>query len=181
MKFVLTILFIISFFSVSKSQNLYSLHTKWDDDFQQWELKLNEGELEGDIEMLWRLRNDIREWTYKIDGQRGSIKQKWDNNLNTWELRSPNEVINISTVWSGDFSSFRISNGDITIKVERTHIQRDPIEWVISDQKEGNFTWYNEFEYDLRDWVIIDELGEGISLEMKLAAVFVTVLFSFIK
>ena len=179
MRIILGIVFCLCPFVTIWGQNLYSLHTEWDDNIQQWEIIANEGEIEGEIEMTWRMRNDITEWSYRIDGKRGSIQQKWDNNRNNWELRSGSEIVNISTVWAGDFSTFRISNGDVSIRVERANFQNDPIEWVISSEKEGRFLWYNENSGDLRDWIIIDELSVGIPFEIKLAAVFVTVLFSF--
>ncbi|GLR16877.1 hypothetical protein GCM10007940_14920 [Portibacter lacus] len=175
--------FYILFFFLSTpflgvSQNLYSLHTQWDDDIKQWEIKLDEGEIEGEIEMTWRLRGDMTDWTYRIDGKRGTIKQKWENNANVWELRSGSTIVKISTVWSGDFSSFRISDGIKTFKIERKFLNTDPIEWSIMDDEDDLFFWYNEFQNDIRDWIIEDRLPEDFSLELKLAAVFVSILHS---
>lgn len=175
MKWLFLIL-LISF--QAEAQNLYSLHTQWDDDIKQWDLLLNEGELEGSIEMKWRLRNDLTEWTFRVGDRSGTIQQKWDNNANVWELRSGNSIIRISTVWSGDYSSWRISDGEVTLKIERPVIQPDPIEWRAANQLDDQFFWYNENPFDIRDWIIEDYLPEEYSFEMKLAAVFVSILHS---
>ena len=128
--------------------------------------------------MTWRLRNDFSEWNYRIDGRRGSIQKKWDNNPNVWELRSGSHVISISTVWTGDFSTWRISDGNKTIKIERPFRNVDPIEWRIVGEDADLFFWYNENEADIRDWVIEDYLSDDFSLELKLAALFVSILHS---
>jgi len=154
------------------------LHTQWDDEITQWDIKLDEGEIEGSIEMTWRLRNDFTEWNYRIDGLRGSIQQKWDNNPNVWELRSGGLLVSISTVWTGDFNSWRISDGSTTIKVERPFLNTDPIEWRIVGEDRELFFWYNENQNDIRDWIVEDFLSEDYSLELKLAALFVTILHS---
>jgi hypothetical protein len=164
-----------------KGQNLYALHALWDDDLKQWTLECNEGDLEGSIEMRWRMKNDISVWDYNIDGQRGTISQVWDNNPNFWELRAGSELVTISTIYTGDFTSFRIKQGDLTIMVERTNYNADPIEWTIRNESEGLFYWYNEFEFDLRDWVIVDELSDNHHFELKLASVFTSILFSILN
>lgn len=181
MKVIVVCLFLILYQTSVSSQNLYSISTAWDDNFKQWVILADEGEVEGAIDMKWRLKNDISEWSYRIENKRGSLIQKWDNNLNVWELRSMESIITISTVWSGDFSSWRISNGDHFIKVERENYLNDPAEWTISDEKNGKFFWYNEYRNDLRDWVIIDELSEEVTFDMKLAAVFIAILFEVYK
>ena len=128
--------------------------------------------------MKWRLRNDYTDWTYRIGEKSGTIKQKWENNPNLWELRSSNTIVNISTIWTNDFTSFKLSDGIHTIRIERKYAGQDPIEWEISNGRFGNFTWYNEFEYDLRDWIIIDELNEEVNFELKIASIFITILQS---
>ncbi len=162
-------------------QNLYGLHALWDDDLKQWTLECDEGDIEGTIEMRWRMKNDISVWDYKVDGDRGTISQVWENNLNFWELRAGGALVTISTVYTGDFNSFRIKQGDKTITIERTHYNADPIEWSIRDESEGIFYWYNEFEFDLRDWIIVDELNDTFPFEIKLASVFMTVLISMLN
>ncbi|WP_235297869.1 hypothetical protein [Portibacter marinus] len=171
--------FLLFLYSVSlEAQSLFGLHTQWDDDIKQWDISLNEGELEGSIEMTWRMRNDFTEWNYKIGDRRGNIQQKWDNNANVWELKSVDRIVTVSTVWSGDFTSWRVNDGSHTIKIERPYLSADPIEWrIIADDKDS-FFWYNEYEYDIRDWVIEDYLDETYSLELKLAAVFISILHS---
>jgi len=171
------LLFIVLSFE-AQAQNLFSLHTQWDDDIKQWDITLDEGEIEGSIEMTWRLRNDFTEWNYRIGSERGNIKQKWDNNANKWELRSADKIVSISTIWSGDFSSWRITDGSKTLRVERPFNTADPIEWRIIGEDKDLFFWYNEFEHDIRDWVIEDYLDEEYSMELKLAAVFITILHS---
>lgn len=167
---------ILAHFSELSAQNLYALHSVWDDDVKQWEIQCEEGDTGGEVEMAWRLRNDFTEWNYRLEGKRGTIKQKWDNNPNKWELRSGDVIVSISTIWTNDFSSFRIEDGNSSIKIERTNFLNDPIEWSIVNEDNGRFTWYNEFEFDLRDWIIIDELPQEYSLELRFAAVFITVL-----
>lgn len=175
MRYLVSLLTLLHLSLTISSQNLYSINSEWDDEVKEWKLVCNEGELEGYVRMVWRLKNDITEWKYIVGEKNGFIKQKWENNPNTWELRSADGVINISTVYLNDFSSFRIKDGDHSITIENVSRTRDPIEWEIRDKDYGEFSWFNEFEFDIRDWIINDGLSEEISFEMKLAAVFMTI------
>jgi hypothetical protein len=177
---ILVAIILCSLFATStlSSQSIYSLNTEWDDEIKQWVIKVDEGEVEGEIEMTWRIRNDMTDWRYRINGQSGTIKQKWDNNPNFWELRSGSTVVSIATIWSGDFTAFRISDGNSELRIERVYRSGDPIEWKVTNVDEELFFWYNEFENDVRDWIVEDYLPDTFSFETKLAAVFVSVLYS---
>ena len=160
---LLLLLFFFTFTEIVNAQNLYSLHTEWDDDIKQWIIKCDGGELEGSISMRWRLKNDITQWDFRIGTITGSINQVWEGNPNKWELRTGNTVINISTVWLNEFNAYRISDGNTSFKIERSGFNADPIEWTIASEKEVIFYWYNEFEFDIRDWIIVDELSHEYS------------------
>lgn len=173
---VFIFLFIV-FHTALNSQSIYAVKTLWDEDFRQWEIVLDDGDLECELEMTWRLRNDPTEWNIRLDGQRGSLKQKWKENPNQWEMRFGSEIINISTIWTNDFNSYRISDGNNSIKIERANYLNDPLEWTISDERNGKLFWYNEFEFDIRDWTVIDEIeGDEISIAVKIAAVLITII-----
>lgn len=173
MKYLLSIFFIFYFNSIIFSQvELYGIGTSWDDSYKEWILYTADEEVEGELSLRWAANNDWSEWDYRIDEESGSIKQKWHNDPSQWELRGGNEIITIKTKWSNDITEWRISTGSINLTLKSKY-RNQLEEWELTTKTYGKFEMYTTYENDPRDWEIIDELDEEISLPMKLALMFV--------
>lgn len=157
-------------------QELYAINASWSDSFVEWSF-VTADEEEGSFGVRWPNRENWTEWVFEFDGYNGTLRMKWDNNPNIWELRSGGEVINIKTKWRNDFSEWRLSDGNNQLTFESRYTNNIS-EWRLKDNHFGDFTLKTEWENDPRDWNIYDDLPESITLEMKLGMVFIAVINS---
>ena len=105
----ISFLFVI-FLSINlNGQILNGIATKWSDTFSEWVLfvDIDGEEVEGELRMRWPSRNDWTEWNYRLEEETGTIKLKWRDNPNEWELRGDNEVVTARTVYNNSFREWR--------------------------------------------------------------------------
>ncbi len=176
----LIFIFLISSLTTSQAQdvyyNLYGASTAWGDSFKEWTIYADEEEIEGDLTLRWGMREAWTAWDYRLEDESGTIKIKWMNDASQWELRGGGEIITMKTIWLRDFTEWRISDGSITIKLRSKY--KDYLEeWETVGDKYGSFEMITTYENDLRDWDIVDDLTEEVSLPMKMAMMFI-VLFN---
>ncbi len=165
-----------------------TMSCRWQDSFAEWELysslrqaDLEEGEeaeeeLYGTLKLRWlNVRDDWSEWDFELGGERGTIRQKWKDDPQQWELRTySGTIITMRTVWPGDFKEWRVSDNSITLNI-RSKWTNQLDEWQVEDDAYGNFYLYTLRTRDPRDWAIEDNLDREISEEMKLAMVFLVI------
>lgn len=167
------LIFLIHSINIS-AQTLEGIALEWGDDFSEWTIFFDETE-EGEMKTRWQLGDDWTEWTYEVNGNYGQIRMKWDGRLNEWEIRGSGRIVTARTIWNNDFTEWRITNNSKTINW-RSKYKNILETWQVSSQDYGYFELYTNWEGDPRDWIIIDELDETVSLEMKMAMVFTTIL-----
>lgn len=172
----LTFLFSLILFAQTYAQELFAINAAWSDSFTEWSF-ITADEKEGSFGLRWLNGNDWTEWNFDFDGQPGTMKMKWADDPNTWELRSGGVVINIRTKWKNDFSEWRVSEGTTRLSI-RSKYTNAVGEWQAKNEQYGNFTLKSEWENDPRDWEIYDEMDTDISIEMKLAMTFIAVINS---
>ena len=166
-----------------------TVSTRWQDSFVEWEIyasmddprQLEEGEelqeeLYGELKLRWlNVRDDWSEWDFDLGGQRGTIRQKWKDDPQQWELRTyTGVVITMRTAWAGDFKEWRVSDNDITLNI-RSKWTNQFDEWQVQDTNYGDFYLYTLRSQDPRDWAVDDRLAPNISEEMKLALIFLVI------
>lgn len=194
MRFLLLLAGCCQVFSL-QAQTLSSVSTRWSDSFVEWEIyavmpadttQADEGdddedtkpeeELYGEFKLRWlHMRDDFSEWDYELGDERGTIKQKWKDDLSQWELRSySGNVITMRTMWSNDLSEWRITDNSITLNL-KSKWKNQFDEWLVDDSARGQFYLYTLAERDPRDWAIQDNLDEDVSEALKMAIIFVTV------
>lgn len=177
------------------AQTLSSVSTRWSDSFVEWEIYAvmqsdttqtdeegededakPEEELYGEFKLRWlHMRDDFSEWDYELGDERGTIKQKWKDDLSQWELRSySGNVITMRTMWSNDLSEWRITDNSVTLNL-KSKWKNQFDEWLVDDSNRGQFYLYTLAERDPRDWAIQDNLDEDVSEAMKMALIFITV------
>lgn len=161
---------------------------RWQDAFVEWEIfatpravDLEEGEepteeLYGELKLRWlNIRDDWSEWDYELGGQRGTIRQKWKDDPQQWELRNyGSTVITMRTAWTGDLKEWRVSDNSITLNI-RSKWTNQLDEWLVQDDTYGSLYLYTLRSRDPRDWAIDDRLDPAISEEMKLALIFLVI------
>lgn len=189
-RFIFTSLGVLAAFSVlAQAPILTTVSSRWQDSFVEWEIyasmddprMLEEGEemqeeRYGELKLRWlNVRDDWSEWDFDLGGQRGTIRQKWKDDPQQWELRTySGVVVTMRTAWSGDFKEWRVSDNDITLNI-RSKWANQYDEWLVQDANYGNFYLYTLRSQDPRDWAVDDKLTPNISEEMKLAMIFLVI------
>ncbi len=172
----------------AQTPTMTTIGCRWQDSFVEWEIlstlrqaDLEEGEeaeeeLYGNLKLRWlNVRDDWSEWDFELGGQRGTIRQKWKDDPQQWELRSySGSIITMRTAWSGDLKEWRVSDNSITLNIKSKWTNQLD-EWQVQDSNYGNFYLYTLRTRDPRDWAIEDNLDPTISEEMKLAMVFLVI------
>lgn len=160
------------------AQVLAGIGTEWSDSFREWNIYTLEENEPGELRLRWSTGNDWTEWNYTLGEHFGSVRIKWRNNPNEWEIRGDNVIVTARTLWNNDPREWRISgpgSRQFTLKC-RYGNQTD--EWQISDDRYGIFQMYTNWEGDPRDWVIVDELFEEVTLAEKMAMAFIVLYHS---
>lgn len=188
--------FVLSFtiHTWAQTPSMTTISCHWEDSFAEWDIfstlrtaDLEEGEevdeeLYGELKLRWlNIRDDWSEWDFELGGQRGTIRQKWKDDPQQWELRTySGAIITMRTSWNGDFKQWRISDNSITLHLKSKWTNQLD-EWLVQDDNYGNFYMYTLRARDPRDWAIDDKLYPEISEEMKFALVFIVIFNSMPK
>lgn len=177
MKLIFTTLLVGLLPYLSIGQTLTAITARWDDNFAEWNIYTDddEDEAQGQLELRWG--RDWKEWDYRIGDYTGSMEQRWREDPTQWEIRGDNEIVTARTIWFDNLTEWRLTDNDITLTL-KPRWGTFANEWVIEEEQYGTFEIYTEYEFDPRDWVIVDELSEEISLNMKMAIVFLVVYHS---
>lgn len=179
------------FLSQLHAQTISTVSTRWNDSFVEWDIYASEGQdeaestdppeevLYGELKLRWlNIRDDFSEWTYELNGERGTIKQKWKNDPTQWELRTyTGDVVTMRASWSNDFSEWRLTNNSFSLTLGSRWKNRLD-EWLTDDPNRGKFYIYTLREQDPRDWAVEDNLSEEVNEPMKMALIFLAIYHS---
>lgn len=179
------------FLSQLHAQTISTVSTRWNDSFVEWDVYASEGQdeaestdppeevLYGELKLRWlNVRDDFSEWTYELNGERGTIKQKWKNDPTQWELRTyTGDVVTMRASWSNDFSEWRLTNNSFSLTLGSRWKNRLD-EWLTDDPNRGKFYIYTLREQDPRDWAVEDNLSEEVNEPMKMALIFLAIYHS---
>ncbi len=156
---------------------LTGLSTVWGDSFAEWTIYTDDEDTTGELKQRWPLENDWTEWVFSIGDDIGYIKMKWKDDPNQWELRCKGQTITIRTVWKNDPTRWRITDNNISLTMV-SHWRNLPYEWKLQEKRWGKFEVLMTEEPDPRDWDVLDDLSDQISMPMKMAMLFITVYHS---
>ena len=177
----ITLIFFITLFpSLMFAQYITGIASKWSDDLSEWEIFTDDEEVVGELKMRWQLQGDPSEWDYRIGEEIGTIKLKWKNDPTQWEIRGYDEIVTAKMLWSNDIREWRISNNKTSLTF-KTRYGNVFDEWRVREDDYGNFEIVTRWEGDPREWEVFDELDEDLSLEMRMALVFIAVFHSIPK
>jgi len=161
----------------AQDEQINYLVSAYDDDFIEWEFWDAQEERIGSLEMSSPLRRDWTSWTYRLGDDSGDIRQKWSDNPTVWELVGYDGVITMRTQWGRDFSTWRIDAPDGKY-ILQSRFRNDGNEWFLKDDSRGAFAIFTSWTGDPRDWEILDELGDHVSRDLKIAFIFLAVYHS---
>ncbi len=157
----------------SQAQELLGIATQWNDSFAEWDVYTEEDQPNGILSLRWPTGRGWNQWTYTVGEHFGTIRQKWENDRSTWELRSGTELLTMRAIWKGDFRQWRISGSggqyDFICRYGNTWD-----EWQLRNG-EDFFLVYTNWEGDPREWIIEDGVGNAYSFAEKMAMVFIAV------
>lgn len=177
MKYLFSAILLLVLQGTLGAQYLTAISTRYDDSFVEWLFFTENEDEEGELKMRWQLQNDWTQWEYTLGDRFGTIKTKWRDNPEEWELRGNNTIVTARTIWNGDFREWRIKSSDRSFTLHsKWGNQLD--EWELRNSKHGSFTMYTDYERDPRDWVVIDELDAEVSFEEKMMLMFIVVFHS---
>jgi hypothetical protein len=175
---LLSYLVLCSFFLTPVyGQRLLSFSSKWSNQLNEWEFETDESTTAGEIRMQWTMQNDWTDWSISMDNQSGRLRLKWKDNPNEWELRLGGEIITIRTAWRGRYQEWVVTSdsGRFTIRT----VYGNTLEaWETLNKTDNYFGLYTTWEGDPRNWTVVDEMKEEVSLPTRLAMAFIAILHS---
>jgi hypothetical protein len=158
-------------------QSILGISTRYNDSFREWIIATDEDDDAGEMRMRWAFYDDWTEWDISIGDISATIKQKWKEDPNLWEIRCGDATVNARTTWPGVFNRWKLNDGHSQYNWgTKFSNQRD--EWLTDRPDDEFFQVYTYREGDPRDWVIVDQLPDEVSMAMKLAMIFLAVHFS---
>lgn len=173
-----TLFFLFLSWITLPAQYLSGIATRWNDDFSEWIIFLeNEEAEEGSLRMRWQNQRDWTVWDYRLGEWSGAIKLKWRQDPNQWEIRGNNEIVTARTLWNNNLLEWRITSGNnqFTLKSRYGNVLD---EWEIRKSNQGQFSMYTNWEGDPREWIIVDDLDDTVSITTKIAMLFIVVYHS---
>jgi hypothetical protein len=149
---------------------------KWDDNYKEWEIYTDS--LQGELTFRWKLNNGTEDWDYNFGDTLSGQIESWGGTRSEWELRSTDgEIITMKTIWTNDFTEWRITNNDQSLKLQQKW-NNDKNEWYIKDKTLGSMTLKTSWNDDFRDWEVTDDLSDKLSMHFRLAIMFVVIINS---
>jgi len=164
--------------SAHSQSYLTGISSYYDDSASEWTIygvdaEDEEKEIEGEMRIKWALRGDFSEWTLDYDNVVYTVRQKFNNDISQWSIRSEHGVTaDIRTKWNRDFSEWVINykRGKYTWK---TATRNDGSTWYYEVAENNYIEMYTANGADTRDWLINDYL-EDVDDIVKLSFLFIT-------
>lgn len=176
MKYYLILCLLVVNFQL-EGQTIIGIGTRFNDSFREWVISTDDEDVKGELRMRWSFRDDWTAWDVTIGDVYATIEQKWTDDPNLWEIRCNGVTVNARTAWPNDYSRWKLSDGKTTLNWHSRY-GNDFGEWAIDGKEARSFEIYNYWEGDPREWVVMDEFGDDVSLAMKLSMIFLTVFWS---
>ncbi len=175
------LLICLIFWQSSRAQIVESFHSEWDDRFSEWNIAIFDEEEQGSLSLKWRLRNDWTSWNFELLERTGQIQLKWSDDPNLWELICDGKLVTARTKRRNDFSEWRLSDGEQQLTFW-SRFRNDISEWEIRDpERFGDYRIFMEWESDPRDWIVLDDTNDELSVEMRFLCAFLAIYHSIPK
>jgi hypothetical protein len=98
---------------------LWGVNSTWSDAFHEWEILTEDEDLSGTLNAPFYSTGNFTQWDYRLGEDSGSIRMKWKDDPNEWELRGNNRIVSARTIWKNDFREWRITMGDLRLPLRK--------------------------------------------------------------
>lgn len=159
------------------SQTIIGIGSRYNDSFREWQITTDDDDIRGDLRMRWEIRNDWTQWDLRIGDSVATIEQKWKDDPNLWEIRCNGVIVNARTAWPNEFTRWKLSDGTNQFNWQTKYANQRG-EWLTESTDHGLFQVYNYWEGDPREWVVVDELDDSVSMALKVSMLFLALHFS---
>ena len=168
------LLLVFTFFCQSiLAQYLIGVGTRYNDSFREWTVHTDIEDYTGKLELRWSFDDNWSTWDFRLGDTTATIRQKWNDDPNLWEIDCLGVRAVARTTWRGEFRQWKINDGVHQFNWQSRYGNVFN-EWMVGSERNGWFSVYAYWEDDPREWVIVDELDEEVSLALRLAMVFIT-------
>lgn len=167
----------MAFFTPANGQRLISFSSKWNNQLNEWEFETDENPNAGEVRMQWTINNDWTDWSIRLGDETGRLKFKWPDNPNEWELRMGGQIITIRTAWRDRFNEWVVSSDEGRFTI-RTVYGNSLEAWETLNRTDNYMGFYTSWEGDPRNWTVVDEMKEEVSIYTKIALTFIPILHS---
>lgn len=158
------------------AQYLSGFSTRYDNDLSEWIVyPESKDDQECEIRCRWKYQQDPSEWDFRMGEISGTIRSKWKDKLDEWEVISENQITRIRMVWPRDPREWRVESGgkEYTIKM----IYNNPgSDWIVEEDNKIIFKCFTAFQSDIRDWIVEDDLPENAHLNARIGLVFAVII-----
>lgn len=157
--------------ALSFTQRLTGIDTRYSDSFREWIIYTDTPGREGELVLRWPAPDLWDDWNYRLEESAGRIRLKWPGRLDEWEVRGSGNTATVRAVWRDDPREWRFSGPLYTFNWKSVYGNTFD-EWQTDERAPGYFGLYTAYEGDPRQWIIIDELDESVTLAEKLLLLF---------
>lgn len=154
------------------AQHLIGMSTRYDSDISEWILYPEDEKLpECTIRARWSIPSNPGEWDFRMGEISGTIRLKWKDRLDEWEIIGDNIITRLKMVWPGNLSEWRVETSDkeYTIQSKYNFVLGD---WLVKSKGDSPFIMYPAYQNDLRDWKIEDNLPEDLHITARIGLCF---------
>lgn len=158
------------------AQFISGFSTSFDNDLSDWTIYPETKDYPVcNLRSRWKYQQDPSEWDFRMGEISGTIRSKWKDKLDEWEVISDNRITRLRMVWPRDPREWRVEDGgeEYVIKMKYNNPGSD---WTVEKDDKIIFNCYTTYNQDIRDWNVEDDLAEGTHLNVKLVLVFAVII-----
>lgn len=160
--------------SIMQAHELIGVSTRYNDNLTDWIIYATTEENDGYLQAMPMGNRRLDDWRWEVYNQYGNIERSFTPARMEWRLTGSGETITIRPVFPNDLSQWTVTDNEKTLRLQyKREKSGNRIYWESSGRHTASFKMYTVYGRDIRDWEIIDELPADISIQMKVAAVFI--------
>ena len=134
------------------AQNFYYATSRYDDRLTEWMIYDTLDQEMATLEYAGLPSDAFRSWNFRLQDRPGSVKLRWRENPNEWDLRRDQHLLSIKPVWPGQLEEWLISDGNnfFHLKLRKEY---EGLRWELVNTSNDLLAYViNDYSYDPRDW-----------------------------
>lgn len=158
-------------------QQITGFSTVYSDHFGEWIIYTDSEEMTGELRLQWPTPDRWGAWNYRIGDQSGTLRLKWPNRNDEWEVRGGGTLASARAYLQQDPREWSIT-GNLAPLRWRSVYGNQFEEWQLNGERFGYFGTFTAREGDFRDWTVVDELDDSVGLADKMLLILLTIYHS---